>query len=177
MLPRDALVSVIVRDDEALLPRGSSEVAGGDRLHILVRESARKQVEALFERWREGPIGEEEEMPLPTLRGRSPIFSVKPWSDDQGDPAEPGEVDGTPVRRVLRTRRELRGALVVLADGRLAVTGEGVVATGGPGQLLRYARDRIRRAQSEQALAWWQEVAGAVSLARARAGSRTNPPG
>ena len=32
-LPRDALVNVIVRDDEALLPRGSTEVAAGDRLH------------------------------------------------------------------------------------------------------------------------------------------------
>ena len=174
-LPRDALVSVIVRADEALLPRGSSEVAAGDRLHILVRESARAQVEELFERWRDGPI-EEEEVPLPALRGRSAIFSVKPWDEDQGDPADPGEVAGTPVGRVLRTRREQRGALLVLADGRFAVTGEGVVATGGPGQLLRYSRDRIRRAQSEQALAWWQEVAGAVSLARARAGARSNPP-
>lgn len=162
MLPRDALVSVIVRDNEALLPRGSSEIAAGDRLHILVRESARAQVEALFGRWREGPM-EEQEVQLPTLRGRSPIFSVKPWRDEQGDPAAPEQVQGTPVRRVLRTRREQRGALLVLADGRLAVTGEGVVATGAPGQLLRYCRERIRRAQTEQATAWWQEVAGVVS--------------
>ncbi len=40
-LPREALVSVIVRDDEALLPRGSTEVAAGDRLHILVRGAVR----------------------------------------------------------------------------------------------------------------------------------------
>jgi len=175
-LPRDALVSVIVREDEALLPRGSSEIVSGDRLHILVRETARGQVETLFERWREGPI-EEAELPLPPLKGRSPIFSVKPWHEEQGDPADPGEVDGTPVRRVMRTRREQRGALLVLADGRLAVTGDGVVATGGPGQLLRYSRDRIRRAESEQAVAWWQEVAGAVSQTRARAGARSSPPG
>jgi cell volume regulation protein A len=170
LLPRDALVSVIVRDDEALLPRGSSEIAEGDRLHILVRQSARQEVEALFERWREGPI-EEPELPLPALRGRSAIFSVKPWGEEHGDPAAPEEIEGTPVSRVLRTRREQRGALLVLADGRLAVTGEGVVASGGPSQLLRYCRDRIRRAESEQALAWWQEVAGVVTQTRARAGA------
>ncbi len=167
LLPRDALVSVIVRDNEALLPRGSSEIAGGDRLHILVRETARAEVEALFERWRDGPI-EEPEPALPALRGRSPIFSVKPWQDDQGDPAAPGHVHGTPVQRVLRTRREQRGALLVLADGRLAVTGEGIVATGAPAQLLRYCRERIRRAKSEQATAWWQEVAGVVSQSSLR---------
>jgi cell volume regulation protein A len=177
LLPRDALVSVIVRKDEALLPRGSSEIAAGDRLHILVRETARSQVEDLFERWREGPIEDDDELPLPTLRGRSPIFSVKPWQEDYGDPADPGEVDGTSVRRVLRTRREQRGALLVLADGRFAVTGDGVVATGGPAQLLRYSRDRIRRAESEQAMSWWQEVAGAVSLASARARSRSSRSG
>jgi cell volume regulation protein A len=177
LLPRDALVSVIVREDEALLPRGSSEIAAGDRLHILVRESARSQVEDLFERWRDGPIEDQDDLPLPTLRGRSPIFSVKPWQEDDGDPADPGEVDGTSVRRVLRTRREQRGALLVLADGRFAVTGDGVVATGGPAQLLRYSRDRIRRAESEQAMSWWQEVAGAVSLASARARSRSSRSG
>ena len=116
-------------------------------------------------------------MPLQPLRGRSPIFSVKPWQEDQGDPADPGEVNGTPVRRVLRTRREQRGALLAMADGRLAVTGDGVVATGGAAQLLRYSRDRILRAESAQAVAWWQEVAGAVSQTRARAGGRSNPPG
>ncbi|MBA2439989.1 MAG: potassium/proton antiporter [Thermoleophilaceae bacterium] len=162
MLPRDALVSVIVRADEALLPRGSTEIAAGDRLHILVRESAHAEVEGLFERWRTGPI-EEPEAQLPTLRGRPPIFSVKPWRTDQGDPAAPDHVGGAAIVRVLRTRREQRGALLVLADGRMAVTGEGVVAIGGAAQLLRYCRERIGRAKSEQARAWWQEVAGVVS--------------
>ena len=174
-LPRDALVSVIVREDEALLPRGSSEIAEGDRLHILVRQSARAEVEQLFDRWREGPI-EEPELPLPALRGRSAIFSVRPWNDEEGDPAAPESIDGAAVRRTLRTRREQRGALLVLEDGRLAVTGDGVVAMGGPTQLLRYCRDRIRRAESEQALAWWQEVAGVVTQTRARAGAPTSRP-
>ncbi|MDP9134360.1 MAG: potassium/proton antiporter [Actinomycetota bacterium] len=160
-LPRDALVNVIVRDDEALLPRGSTEVAAGDRLHILVREKVRADVEALFGRWREGPIAIPVER-IAAPQGRSPIFSVKPWRDEDGDPAAPDRVEGMVVARTLRTRREARGALVLLADGRLAITGEGVVATGSPRQLVRYCRDRVGRAQSPQAKAWWQEVAGAV---------------
>ncbi|MGH2821706.1 MAG: potassium/proton antiporter, partial [Thermoleophilaceae bacterium] len=36
-LPRDALLSVIVRGEEAVLPRGSTRVEAGDRLHVVVR--------------------------------------------------------------------------------------------------------------------------------------------
>jgi cell volume regulation protein A len=163
MLPRDALVSVMVRGEEALLPRGSTGIEAGDRLHILVRESVRGSVQELFERWRSGPLAPEEE-PLPVLAGRSPIFSVKPWSStDGGDPAAPAEVEGLAVLRRLRTRRDEPGALVVLADGRFAVTGDGVLALGGQRQLLRYTRERIGRAETDQARAWWQEVAGAVA--------------
>jgi len=161
-LPRDALVNVIVRDDEALLPRGSTEVAAGDRLHIVVRENARGDVEALFARWRDGPIARPTPDRISAPQGRSPIFSVRPWRDEDGDPAAPEQIADVAVNRTLRTRREARGALVLLADGRLAVTGEGVVATGSPRQLVRFCRDRVGRAQSPQAKAWWQEVAGAV---------------
>jgi cell volume regulation protein A len=161
-LPRDALVNVIVRDDEALLPRGSTEVAAGDRLHILVREKARADVEALFGRWRNGPIERPAPERIAAPQGRSPIFSVKPWREQDGDPAAPATVEGIAVVRTLRTRREARGALVLLADGRLATTGEGVVASGSPRQLVRYCRERVGRAKTPQAKAWWQEVAGAV---------------
>lgn len=167
-LPRDALVNIIVRDDEALLPRGSTEISAGDRLHIVVREAARKQVEALFELWREGPIETRTTERLPGPQGRTPIFSVKPWREELGDPADPKEIESVAVTRTLRTRREVRGALVLLADGRLAVTGEGIVATGSPAQLVRYCRDRVGRAKSAQAKAWWQEVAGAMLQSSAR---------
>ncbi len=166
-LPREALVSVIVRDDEALLPRGSTEVAAGDRLHILVRETVRAAVEKLFERWRTGPMGEPELTPR-AGSGRSPIFTVKPWPEALGDPSSPEAVEGFAVLRVLRTRREQAGALLLLDDGRLAVTGAGVVAVGGPRQLYRYCRDRIQRAEGAEATAWWQEVAGVVSQSAAR---------
>ena len=163
-LPRDALVSIIVRGGEALLPRGSTEIEADDRLHILVREPARVEVEGLFDRWHSGPL-EEHEAPLPHFAGRSPIFSVKPWRAEHGDPGAPGEIEGAAVLRRLRTRRDEPGALVLLADGRFAVTGDGIVATGGQRQLFRYCRERIQRAQTGPARAWWQEVAGVVSQA------------
>ena len=40
------------------------------------------------------------------------------------DPAAPSEVDGIPVVAVLRSRGDGRGAMLALADGRYAVTGE-----------------------------------------------------
>ncbi len=162
-LPREALVNVIVRSDEALLPRGSTEIEAGDRLHILVREAQRQDVEGLFDRWQAGPIGRPPP-PLAAPRGRAAIFRVGSWSAVEGDPGDPASVSGVDVVRRLRTRRGAPGALLQLADGRLAVTGDGVVAVGGSRQLSRWCRDRIRRAEDEQSRAWWQEVAGAVSL-------------
>ena len=160
-LPREALVTAIVREDQALLPRGSTVIEAGDRLHILVRQAARELVEGLFERWREGPFGEDEE-PAAAMPGRPPIFSVRPWRPEFGDPGRPEDIDGLAVLRMIRTRRGDAGALVQLADGRFAVTGD-VVAAGGARQLFRYARDRIRRAETPEDRSWWQEVAGVLS--------------
>ena len=160
-LPREALVSVIVREDQALLPRGSTEIEAGDRLHILVRQSVRDLVESLFERWREGPVEEPEE-PVRTMQGRPPIFSVRPWQEEFGDPGNPASINGLEVLRALRTRRGEPGALVQLEDGRFAVTGD-IVAAGGARQLFRYCQDRIRRASTPEARSWWQEVAGVLS--------------
>ncbi|MFL5868300.1 MAG: potassium/proton antiporter, partial [Thermoleophilaceae bacterium] len=161
-LPREALVNVIVRGDEALLPRGSTEIEAGDRLHIVVRQPQRETVEGLFERWRSGPVREPDEIVLP-MHGRQPIFSVRPWKDEFGDPGSPEAVEGVAVIRSLRIRHGEPGALVQLEDGRFAVSGEGIVAAGGPRQLFRFCRDRIRRAGDEQGRAWWQEVAGVLS--------------
>lgn len=161
-LPRESLVSVIVRGDEALLPRGSSRLEAEDRLHILLRERVRDEVEALFERWRRGPIGEPEAVPQ-LVRGRATIFAVRPWHEADGDPGAPASVGQTPVLRRLRTRRGAAGALVQLEDGRFALTGEGVAAVGGARQLFRYCRQRIQRTSDDEARAWWQEAAGALS--------------
>lgn len=161
-LPREALVSVIVRGQEALLPRGSTELAAGDRLHILLRGHLSKHVEELFELWRDGPIGREEILSQP-VAGHAPIFSVKPWTESMGDAGDPSHVGRSAVRRRLRTRHDAPGSLVALDDGRYAVAGDGVVATGSPRQLRTYAVRRIDRAESPSAKAWWQEVAGAMA--------------
>jgi cell volume regulation protein A len=161
-LPRDALVNVIVRADQALLPRGSTEIEAGDRLHILVRRPVRDLVESLFELWREGPIGPGKEELPPPVQGRTPIFSVRPWREEFGDAGNPEAVEDVPVVRQVRTRRGAPGALVVLEDGRFAVTGD-VVATGGARQLFRYVRNRIRRSEAGEERSWWQEVAGVLS--------------
>jgi cell volume regulation protein A len=55
-LPRAALVSVIVRGDDAIPPRGSTSVQAGDHLHILVQRDLATEVDELFERWRRGPV-------------------------------------------------------------------------------------------------------------------------
>jgi cell volume regulation protein A len=161
-LPREALVSFVVRRNEALLPRGSTQIEAGDRLHILVRAPVREQVRELFERWSTGPVGEAE-APVTGLRGSPAIFTVRAWSDSEGDPGDPERVGDTAVARRLRTRRGAPGALVQLADGRFAVTGDGVAAVGGSRQLFRYCRERIRRADDPQSRAWWQEIAGVLS--------------
>lgn len=161
-LPREALVSVIVRGQEALLPRGSTEIEAGDRMHILLRGHLSKHVEQLFEKWREGPIGREI-APLPPIAGHAPIFSVRPWIEAMGDAGDPQYIGKAAVSSRLRTRHDAPGSLVALDDGRYAVAGDGVVATGSPRQLRTYAQRRIERAESPSAIAWWREVAGATA--------------
>ena len=80
------------------------------------------------------------------------------------------------LRRLL-TRRDVPGALVVLADGRFAVTNDGLIALGGQRQLSRYRRGRIRRAESPAARAWWEEVARVVSQAALATPLRTGELG
>lgn len=162
-LPREALVSVIVRGDEALLPRGSTELEVGDRLHILVRGYLVKRIEELFELWREGPIGEEEREYARPVAGRPAIFSVKPWEADAGDQGDPQEIGGKAVLRRVRIRHDQPGALVVLEDGRFAVSSSGLVAAGSPSQIRAFAVRRIDRSETRSERAWWQEVAGAVA--------------
>jgi cell volume regulation protein A len=160
-LPRDALLSVIVRGEEAVLPRGSTRVEAGDRLHVVVRSEVANRMQALVERWATGPTVEPE--PAPLVSGASLVFSSRPWDEEEdGDPAHPDQVGGVPVREHLRTRRDKRGALLVLEDGRYAITGP-TLATGRPRQVQAYARRRLERERDETARAWWQEVIGALA--------------
>ena len=161
-LPRDALLNLIVRGDQALPPRGSTRIEAGDRLHVLLRREVAHEFPALIEHWQHGPW-EPPGTRRPVLRGTQVIFSTRPWDPKDGDPASPDRVSGVDVIEHLRTRRDAPGALVALADGRYAITGA-TVAVGASTQLQAYGRRRLRADCPEAEQAWWQEVIGAVAL-------------
>jgi cell volume regulation protein A len=159
-LPREALVNVIVRDGKAIPPRGSTELRGGDELHILVRGELRKEVEELTERWTKGPVGKPGPPPLPR-RGASQVFTVRPLRER--DEALADRLDGIPVVAVLRSRAESGAIMIALADGRYAVAGSGVIAIGGRRALADWCEGRAERPGVDSAeRAWWQEVTGAL---------------
>ncbi len=161
-LPRDALVSLIVRGNEALLPRGSTRLEPGDRLLVLVRREVARELPQLLERWRTGPV-HRPLRPARTYSGSVPVYTTRPWSEADGDPAHPREIAGNAVVEHLRTRRDVPGALVILADGRFAVTGP-ILLMGPPGQVQAQVRRRLVRATNDAEVAWWQEVIGACAL-------------
>ncbi|HEY0416284.1 MAG TPA: potassium/proton antiporter [Gaiellaceae bacterium] len=51
-LPRDALVAVVVRDGEAIPPRGSTTIRPGDVLFVLAPEGKGAEIDDVFTRWR-----------------------------------------------------------------------------------------------------------------------------
>jgi cell volume regulation protein A len=160
-LPREALLNVIVRGGEAIPPRGSTRIEPGDRLHVLLRQEVARDFPELIERWQHGPLAPEP-VRRPLVRSSSVIFSSRPWDEADGSPADPRAVGGTPVILHLRTRRDTPGGLLLLEDGRYAVTGP-VVATGAAAQLQRYARRCLARSATDAERAWWQEVVGALA--------------
>jgi cell volume regulation protein A len=161
-LPRDALLSVIVRGDEAVLPRGSTRIEAGDRLHVVVRSEVANQMDEVVRAWATGPLAGAEPPPRESVAG-SAVFTSRPWDEEtDGDPGYPSEIGGVPVRQHLRTRRDRRGALVSLTDGRYAVTGP-TLAVGSARQLQAYARRRLLREEDDTARAWWQEIIGALA--------------
>jgi cell volume regulation protein A len=159
-LPREAVVNVIVRGNEAIPPRGATRLRAGDRVHVLMREEAAARLPQLLKRWREGPIGPR---PRPPRRpeGREPILTARAWHERDGDPAHPAAVVGERVIDQLRVRRDRPGGLFVLVDGRYALTGP-ILAVGGRSQLSRWVRRRIRRAGPDER-AWLQTVIGALA--------------
>jgi cell volume regulation protein A len=161
-LPRAAIVNVIVRDGQAIPPRGSTRIQAGDSLHVLIRREEMGAMDALLERWREGPLG-----PPPRKaripEGHAPVFSVRRWDPRaDGDPARPEQVAGRDVVDRLRTRRDVPGALVLLEDGYIAVTGP-VLALGREQLLSEWVRRKARASAGEER-AWWEEVLGALAL-------------
>jgi cell volume regulation protein A len=162
-VPRDGLVNLIVRGGEALPPRGSTEIAGGDELHVVIRQESFDQVEELTRHWRDGPLGEP---PVPSLppRGVPQVFSVRALRPSDGDPGHPTELEGMAVVARPRVRRDHTGTLVLLADGRYALTSPELLAVGGRIQLGSWCARRLARPElSPQDRAWLEEVAGALA--------------
>ena len=160
-LPRAAIVNVIVRDGQAIPPRGSTRIEAGDRLHVLIRREEMGTMRALLERWRDGPVGPAPR-PARIPEGHAPVFSVRRWERADGDPGHPQHVAGRAVVDRLRTRRDQPGALVLLDDGRHAITGP-LLAIGPSGELQQFVRRRLSRAESNGERAWWREVIGALA--------------
>ena len=158
-LPREALVNVIVRDGNAIPPRGSTELQEGDELHVLVRSELRDEVEKLTKKWAKGPLGREAPKLLPR-RGASQVFTVRPA---RGDEDLGQSIDGIPIVSILRDRGEQGAYLVALADGRFAVIGAGLLAIGGRQAVADWCVRRAERPDTNSAArAWWQEVTGAL---------------
>lgn len=161
-LPREAVVNLIVRRGQAIPPRGSTRIEAEDRLHVLIRREALPQMRSLLERWRVGPIGPRPR-PARVHAGRAPIFHVRPWQAEDGDPATVTQIAGRPVVDRLRTRRDLPGSLVLLEDGYFAVTGP-LLALGREQLLSDWVRRKARTATSDAERSWWEEVLGALAL-------------
>ena len=161
-LPREALINLIVRDEQALLPRGSTVVEAGDELHLLVRRETRNEITRLIRTWREGPVEGPPTLPI-GIRGSPAIFSVRPTRPADGDTGDPRAVDGVEVAVTLRTRSDVPAAIVALVDGRFAVTGPKLIAVGGRRNMTRWCAERAERAEtSPQDRAWLQEAIGVI---------------
>jgi cell volume regulation protein A len=163
-LPRDAVVSVIVRNEQAIPPRGSTYLRSGDELHLLIGEESAHLIASLRRRWRHGPIGPPARPPR-RVTGRRPIFSVWSWNEERhGRAARPSTVAGQAVIEQLRIRRDHPGGLWVLADGRYAITGP-LAAIGSARELTDWARRRIPQVPPDER-AWLQNVIGALAADR-----------
>jgi cell volume regulation protein A len=162
-LPRQAVVNLIVRDEQAVPPRGSTRVKAGDRLHVLIRREALPVMRGLTDRWRSGPIGPRPR-PKRIPEGHAPVFHVRRWQpEEDGDPATAREVAGRVVVDRLRTRRDVPGALVMLDDGYYAITGP-LLALGREQLLSEWVRRKARASRNDAERSWWEEVLGALAL-------------
>jgi cell volume regulation protein A len=159
-LPREAVVNVIVRGGQAIPPRGSTRVVAGDRLHVLYREEASRQLVSLTSSWRSGPIGPRAR-PQHAVRSASSIFSTRPWTEADGDATRPVRVGDQDVIDLLRLRRDAPGSLVVLADGRYALCGP-VLVVGARRHVTEWIERRMRVA-GEAERAWLRTALGAVA--------------
>jgi cell volume regulation protein A len=149
-LPPEATVMAIVRGNEAIPPQRDMRIETGDHVHLLVRQEASAALATSLDSWQHG----EREYRRDAVRPR-------PWTAALGDPAHPVRVAGLAVVEHLRVRGGVPGALVVLEDGRHALTGP-VLVVGRDVELRRYAGERLRRASTSAEQVWWRDVLDAL---------------
>ena len=161
-LPRDALVSLIIRGKEALLPRGSTRLEAGDRLLVLVRREVAERAAGAARALAHGP-GAQAGAPAAHLhrqRARLHRAAVDGGRRRPRAPARGGRQRGRRApahapRRARRARdprrRPLRRHRPDPDDGP---AGAGAGAGAPP----------AGRATDDAEIAWWQEVIGACAL-------------
>ena len=169
-LPREAVVNVIVRANEAIPPRGSTILRAGDRLHVLLRQETAVEVRGLVDRWTVGPSDRR--------RARAGRSAARPSSPC-------GRCARAPWRATSRGRRRSAGHEVVVAAahpprraGRARRARRRPLRRHGPAHRDRQSRESLR-GWSERRLrqldpdddetAWLQNVNGALATDLARA--------
>ena len=165
-LPREALVNVIVRDSEAILPRGSTRSWAATSCTCSFARRLRPKF-AMIARWRRGPIGPEAAPPRPRLAGASRVFHVRPWSDEDGDASLPESIDGLQV--IDGRARGVMCRAARAAGGRSLRGRRAAMACSGSRQALNdWVRRRMRPGVADSERVWWEEV-----LARSRSRLRS----
>jgi hypothetical protein len=145
-LPPEASVMVIVRAEEAIPPQRDTRIESGDHVHVLAREEAAGALSVTLDEWQHGR--------RPYDRRR---LGPRPWTAELGDPAHPVRVAGLAVVRHERIRGDVPGALVLLEDGRHALTGPALIVAEA-GDLRRYVRERLERAETPAERLWWRDL-------------------
>ena len=163
-LPRDALVSAIVRGDEVVAPRGSTidplrrppahpRPPRGRAARSRPCRSAGAPGRWARRRGRGARCAG---------RRRSSPCARSTSSAVVGDLDDPQQILDQKVVARLRVRRDQPGALVALEDGRYAVTGPLLIA-GSRDDVTTYARRRVNTDDPEQR-AWLQTIVGALAV-------------
>jgi hypothetical protein len=96
---------------------------------------------------------------------RGPNLTLRLWDLRDGDPGEPERVLGVPVEHLLARRADAPGALVVLEDHRVALTGP-LAAVGLHRFLREYVRQRASSKRDQAYRTWLAEVSAALDRMR-----------
>jgi cell volume regulation protein A len=145
-------VMVVVRGKEAIPPQRDTRLEPGDEVHLLVREEAAGGLATMLDEWQHGERDY-----------RHAPLGPRPWAAALGDPSHPVRVAGLAVTEHVRVRSgPVPGALVMLEDGRFALTGPALVM-GEASALDRYAEERLRRAAEPREQVWWRDVRDALA--------------